>query len=139
MKQKIIFQRNQFLMVHALAIFFGAMFVANAQDASLQGSVTERGIPVPFANVFLAGTPFGTAADEEGNYLIENVPSGKYILKVTVLGYQPFTKKISLSLNEIKTLTINMTASSEQLEETVVTGTLKAVSRSESPVSGRGL
>jgi len=115
-------------------MLFGGMFVANAQNASLQGSIIEEGMPVPFANIFLEGTSFGAAADEEGNYLIADIPSGNYKLKVTVLGYHPFTQKISLVQNETKKLTINLTASSEQLEETVVTGTLKAVSRSESPV-----
>jgi outer membrane receptor for ferrienterochelin and colicins len=50
------------------------------------------------------------------------------------MGYLPYSEEIEISEFTIKRMDINLQASSEQLEETVVTGTLKAVSRSESPV-----
>ncbi|MFA7563816.1 MAG: TonB-dependent receptor [Candidatus Neomarinimicrobiota bacterium] len=40
------------------------------------------------ANVFLVGTALGSATDIEGNYRIESVPAGNYILRVTYIGYK---------------------------------------------------
>ncbi|HNZ36472.1 MAG TPA: carboxypeptidase-like regulatory domain-containing protein [Candidatus Marinimicrobia bacterium] len=40
------------------------------------------------ANVFLVGTALGSATDIEGNYRIESVPSGNYVLRVTYIGYK---------------------------------------------------
>ena len=129
-----MFQSTRFFMVCLLGIVLGGMFISNAQNANLQGLVTEDNTPIAFANVFLESTTYGTATNDNGNFSLDAIPPGKYLLKVTVIGYRPFTRKISLSQNETKKLNINLLTSSEQLEETVVTGTLKAVSRSESPV-----
>jgi outer membrane receptor for ferrienterochelin and colicins len=96
--------------------------------------VSEDGTPIPFANVYLEGTALGTATNEKGIFLLDNVPVGVNLLKVTVIGYLPYSVKVTLTANESKSLSIQVIASSEQLEETVVTGTLKAVRRSESPV-----
>ena len=128
-----MFQSTRFFMVCLLGIVLGGMFISNAQNANLQGLVTEDNTPIAFANVFLESTTYGTATNDNGNFSLDAIPPGKYLLKVTVIGYRPFTRKISLSQNETKKLNINLLTSSEQLEETVVTGTLKAVSRSESP------
>lgn len=105
-----------------------------AQNSEIQGIVSDEFSTIPFANVYLEGTTFGSSSDEEGKYLLKNIPSGKYKLKATVLGYRKFSKSITIAANEKLKISIFLETSSEQLEETVVTGTLKAVSRSESPV-----
>ncbi|WP_209400746.1 TonB-dependent receptor [Pseudozobellia sp. WGM2] len=107
----------------------------SAQNVEINGTVTDSEFPVAFANVYLEGTAFGTATDENGLFTLSNIPSGPYKLKVKVLGYLPFSKKLDLREQGNRNLNITLNETSEQLEETVVTGTLKAVSRSESPVA----
>jgi len=109
-------------------------FSSNAQNSEIHGVIIGDEDPVAFANMYLEGTTLGTSSDEDGKYSLEGIPAGKYTLKVTVLGYRDFSKNISVGENEKLNFSITLFASSEQLEETVVTGTLKAVSRSESPV-----
>ncbi|VAW18357.1 TonB-dependent receptor; Outer membrane receptor for ferrienterochelin and colicins [hydrothermal vent metagenome] len=125
-------KKNLSLLVSCL--FFIGFGTVNAQQAQIKGIVTSDGIPVPFANVYLERTALGAAADDDGAYLLQNIPVGSYQLRATVLGYLPYSKKISLAAGQTKTIAIQLQASNEQLEETVVTGTLKAVRRSESPV-----
>jgi len=66
----------------------------------------------------IPGTSFGTACNEEGYYVIKNLPPGKYQVKATLIGYEGATnsdvtinpqrnKKISF---ELKTSTIEMSA-----------------------------
>jgi outer membrane receptor for ferrienterochelin and colicins len=117
-----------------LYIFCFTLFKANAQNSEIQGVISDELSAIAFANVYLEGTSFGTSSEKNGKYLLKNIPPGKYKLKATVLGYRKFSKSITISANEKLTISIFLEASSEQLEETVVTGTLKAVSRSESPV-----
>jgi outer membrane receptor for ferrienterochelin and colicins len=119
-----------------LIIFFFGLFsaITNAQSAEIRGTVKENRTPVAFANIYLEGTYWGTSSNEEGEYVLQNIPAGTYKLKVTVLGYRDFSKNISISTNQNLKLPIQLTPSSEQLEETVVSGTLKAVRRSESSV-----
>jgi outer membrane receptor for ferrienterochelin and colicins len=108
--------------------------MAHAQNTEVHGIVSDELSPIAFANIYLEGTTIGTSSDEEGNYILKNIPAGTYKLKAKVLGYRNFSKNITITNNSKLSVPIFLTASSEQLEETVVTGTLKAVSRSESPV-----
>ncbi|MFK5974393.1 MAG: TonB-dependent receptor [Flavobacteriaceae bacterium] len=114
-------------------VFFGLNSVY-AQQSQIKGIVSSEGLPIPFANVYLEGTILGAASDADGSFLLSNIPPGSYRLRATVIGYLSYTTKISLKAEETKTVAIQLVAASEQLEETVVTGTLKAVRRSESPV-----
>ncbi len=105
-----------------------------SQTAQIEGVIAEKDIPVPYANVYIKGTSMGASSDEDGFYRIKNVKPGNYDLMVSVVGYLPYSKQIVLHGNTTKVLDIELKPSAEQLEEMVVTGTLKAVSRSESPV-----
>ncbi|WP_291864653.1 TonB-dependent receptor [Maribacter sp.] len=115
-------------------VFLYSCQILNAQESQIKGIVSENNTPVAFANILLKGTLKGTASDENGNFTIKNITPGSYTLYVSVLGYLPYFQKIAIKENENKTFSIELKASSEQLEETVVTGTLKPVKRLESPV-----
>lgn len=86
------------------------------------------------ANVLLKGTEMGSATDIEGVFELTNIQPGNYVLLVSSLGYLPYQTKINLGPAEVKTINISLEPSAESLDETVVTGTLKPVSRLESPV-----
>jgi len=118
----------------ALSLFLFVFSFGYAQKGQIKGIVSEDGTPIPFANVYLEGSTLGTATNEKGTFLLDNVPVGTHLLKVTVIGYLPYSVKVPLTANESKSLSLQIIASSHQLEEKVVTGTLKAVRRSESPV-----
>ncbi|MUH35465.1 TonB-dependent receptor [Zobellia amurskyensis] len=126
---KINLQSSLYL---TLSILFSG--ITSAQNNSISGIISDNEANVPFANIYLKGTKIGTSALEDGSYILNNIPSGTYRLQVSVLGYQDFSTKLTLGENENKSLDIKILPASEQLEEMVVTGTLKAVNRSESPV-----
>lgn len=105
-----------------------------AQTASLKGKVTDNGEPLPLASVVLKGTEMGTATDMDGLFELANIQAGDYVLSVSSLGYLPYQTKIHLGPGESKTINISLETSAESLDEMVVTGTLKPVSRLESPV-----
>ena len=105
-----------------------------AQSASLNGKVTDNGEPLPLANVLLKGTEMGTATDIDGVFELTGIQPGDYVILVTSLGYQPYQTKISLRDGVNKSINIQLESSAQSLDETVVTGTLKPVSRLESPV-----
>ncbi|WP_421802237.1 TonB-dependent receptor [Flagellimonas sp.] len=105
-----------------------------AQSASLNGKVTDNGQPLPLANVLLKGTEMGTATDIDGVFELTGIQPGDYVILVTSLGYQPYQTKISLRDGVNKSINIQLESSAQSLDETVVTGTLKPVSRLESPV-----
>ena len=133
-KIKFVATKNNLHSYLLWSFFILGMVQVYSQNASISGKVISDGKTVPFANIYLEDSLLGTSTDIDGNYLLNDIPSGNYKLKATAMGYLPFTRNISLSENEIKTIAITLIASPEQLDETVVTGTLKPVSRLESPV-----
>lgn len=126
--------RNKKIGYVIVSLFCFVFFSTHAQEGEISGSITDEVASIPFVNVYLEGTMLGTSTDEDGRYVLKNIPAGKYKLKATILGYRTFSKKISIGKRERLKIPIRLMASSEQLEEMVVTGTLKAVRRSDSPV-----
>lgn len=108
--------------------------VANAQTASVKGVVTEGGNSVAFTNIYIKGTTHGTSSDENGNYTISNLSEGNYVLIASAIGYLSYRKTFQITNGEEKIIPIQLEASTQVLDEMVVTGTLKPVSRLESPV-----
>lgn len=106
-------------------------FSANSQ--SISGSVTSGGEPVPFANVFLENTTIGTATDEKGLFKIDNLGPGSYTFKVTAIGYRSYTRSIIID-NRPLTLRIKLLSGEMEMNEVVITGTMKEVNRLETPV-----
>jgi len=89
---------------------------------------------VPFVNIYLKNTQIGTSSNENGDYTLEHITPGSYTLIATAIGYLPHKQKIEISSGDKKNIFIILKPSPETLDEMVVTGTLKAVQRSESPV-----
>ncbi len=70
--------------------------VSVAAGGKIVGKVTDAktGKPLPGTNVFVVGTAMGAATDQNGNYVIYNVPPGKYTLRAMFIGYQTATKPV---------------------------------------------
>ncbi len=115
-------------------VFFGISYILSAQEATISGRITENGVSLPFANILLKNTEIGTSSDTDGYYTLSNVPPGRYVLLATSVGYLPYQATITIGQGETQLVNISMEASTQTLDETVVTGTLKPVSRLESPV-----
>lgn len=64
-----------------------------AVDGKIRGTVkdAETGQPLMGTNVVIQGTMMGSATDENGEFIILNIPVGKYSLVATYMGYQKVT------------------------------------------------
>lgn len=69
---------------------------------SIQGKVFSgtNQEPLPFANVFLSGTTKGTATDESGSFSLNNVPSGKFDLIVSFIGFTTLKTTVQTQLSQ---------------------------------------
>jgi len=73
-----------------------------AQTGKVVGKVTdlETGEPLIGANVILVTTSLGAATDENGEFIILNVPPGKYDIKARYIGYrEKLIKGVNVSVN----------------------------------------
>ncbi|MFC2133414.1 carboxypeptidase-like regulatory domain-containing protein [Bacteroidota bacterium] len=91
--------------VYSLLFFFVLQISLSAQDFNsvVKGKILDKdnGAPVVGANVYIAGTMWGTSSDLKGNYSIKALPSGTLELVVSMIGYEPITKAIVLRNNAI--------------------------------------
>ena len=68
------------------------------ETATLTGRVTDsKGNALMYASVFIANTTLGTISDENGNYLLKNIPFGQHTLVASYVGYD--FQKISINVN----------------------------------------
>ena len=76
--------------------------------------------PLPGANIYLEQTSFGTASDGSGRFTLINIPPGKYVLKVDMIGYKSIRMEdVNVSVN--RTLSLNIEMDATVLEGEVVT------------------
>ena len=112
-------------------LFFG-IHSAFSQN-SISGKVTSEGEALPFVNLYLKRTKLGTSTNNNGFYQLKNIPDGNYTLVISSVGFKP--KSIKISFFGGKTIKRNFTLSeSNSLDEIVISGTLKPVTKSNSPV-----
>src|SRR6056300_1756659 len=117
-------------MKYLIIIISTVSFSLYGQEVS--GRVYSNGEPLAFANVFIKETSKGAMANENGFYTIKGVETGKFTILVSFTGYKTQRKRVTINEENIN-IDFHL-EESEMLDEVVVTGTLKAVSRLESPV-----
>ena len=116
-----------------VVLFLGLCTIAQSQN-SLSGKTFEKGEALPYVNIYLKNTQLGSSSDNNGFYQIKNIPNGMYTVIVSSMGYKTESFKITFQGN--RKITKNFTlVPDNSLDEIVVSGTLRPVSKSASPVS----
>lgn len=123
-----------------LFFLFGCTFILSInvsaygqeQEMNLRGKVVSEGRGVEAAAVTLRGSSFSVKSDAEGKFEFNNVPAGNYILTVSAADYEKFEKSVALFRDTDLSVELNKISSS--LDEVVISGTMKEVSKLESPV-----
>jgi outer membrane receptor for ferrienterochelin and colicins len=94
---------------------------------------TENGDEIPYANVYLKKTKIGTSSNNNGFYELKNITKDRYTLIISSIGYK--TQSIKIHITNDKKITKNIILlEDDSLDEIVISGTLKPVSKTNSPV-----
>lgn len=97
-------------------------FYGQAQTtATIRGKVTDpSGNPVPYINIFIKSTQWGTASDEQGNFLIRNITPGSYTLRLQGIGVKSQNRGVQLETGQVLELDFTVREDISQLDEVVV-------------------
>ncbi|SDG71509.1 TonB-dependent receptor [Winogradskyella thalassocola] len=120
MRLIILFVLTSFIPIHAQSTY------------EIKGKVTAEGEALPYTNIYIETTTKGSTTDENGFFSIKNLEPGIYYVAASFAGYTTQKKKVEIT-NADLTLNFNLNYN-ESLDEVIITGTLKPVSRLESPV-----
>ena len=100
-------------------------YLSHGQDYSISGKILDtNNNAIEFANVIVfnedqSAILNGTSTDENGFFILNNLDSNIYILKVSFIGYQVYEQKIVLEGNlDLKTITLEDDI--ESLDQVVV-------------------
>ncbi|MAT54026.1 MAG: TonB-dependent receptor [Saprospirales bacterium] len=93
-----------------------------AQNGTISGKVSLSGEDLPLEGiaVFLDGTNYADITNSQGLYKITGIPSGKYKLVSSSIGYNTFSKEITINGDESLTIDIPLVETVLGLPEAVV-------------------
>ena len=100
----------------------------NQLGGTLSGKIVDQksGDDIIGANIYIVDTKLGASTDIDGKFIIKRIPEGKYIVRVSFLGYE--TKSISdveIKLNEITSLNVSISEDQGiQQQEVVVSASV---------------
>ena len=113
------------ILISTMILVF-VLALAGVLSAGVTGKVTGKVIdaetkePLPGANITIVGTFFGSATNVDGEYIILNVPPGKFNLKAQFIGYRSVTvQEVIVSVD--LTTEVNFELPSEALAMSSIT------------------
>ena len=111
-----------FLKYGLLACFLLVSILGFSQTIKISGEIIdESSQPMPGISVSLKGNVSkSTATDKNGAFVLSGLQEGNYTISITSIGYQPFTKELSLKADY--KLDVKMQPLSTGLEQVVVVG-----------------
>ena len=110
-------------------IFVG--FVYAGTDGTVRGRVIdETGQPMASAQVFIKELGKGTMADLDGNYILLNIPVGKYDVHCMVIGYkEKIVTDVDIIMDQTVWLNFDMQVSAVQGDAITVTSERQMVEK----------
>ena len=126
---------------HLIILFLFVSSILLAEGTGIiRGTVTDssNNEPLVGANVLIVGTSIGTAADIDGKFTIQNIPVGKYSLKVIYVGYKKSIQTVIVTSDSTTIISVKLAGQPIQ-EEVIVTaqakGQLSAINQQLSVVA----
>lgn len=121
---------------YILAILLFSITNLSAQNRVITGKVNaSTGEAILSASVSVLKTLFGNITDTAGVYKIGSLPSGTYTLRASAIGYKTASRTITIGKDLTNTVNFVLAANEgTAINDVVITGTLKEVSRLNSPV-----
>jgi TonB-dependent SusC/RagA subfamily outer membrane receptor len=108
-----------------LAVLAADAATVHAQQAgTVQGLVIDGGTrrPVAGAQVSLVGTQIAQLTNEQGRFMLLNVPAGTHTVRVELLGYNTVTREVVVTAGQQSTVNFALEVAALELREIVVTG-----------------
>ena len=112
-------------------VFIFTQIIVNAQDFIVTGKVFSQGQPLSSASVFVKGNNSGVTTNVQGQFSIHISNIVNPQLVISYLGHKSQIKKISSKATDLGIIELEL---DNKLEEVVVSGTLKPISKLDSPV-----
>ncbi|MCF7823230.1 MAG: TonB-dependent receptor [Candidatus Marinimicrobia bacterium] len=111
-------------LIIVLALISSVTATAQSNYGRMNGFLkdADTGEPLLFANVSLRNTGIGSASNNDGYYIISNIPPGEYTLQILMMGYTRTEKSVRVVAGLEERHDFEIRPISIEGEEVVVTG-----------------
>lgn len=114
-----------------LTVFSLSLF---AQNGTISGKIYgANNTSLPGASVIIKGTTTGTVSNLDGDFTIEKVANGSYVLQVSFVGYD--AQEVKVNVPQAAGLSITLIENAVALDQYVVTGVFDKRTQMESSVA----
>lgn len=113
---------NRQLCVTALVVLLAGVTLAGT-TGKIRGRVTDKanGEGLAGATVVVLGTQLGATAGPDGEYIIINVPPGRYDLRASMVGYGPLVvQQVRVEVDQTANISAQLSESAVEMADVVV-------------------
>src|SRR5690606_26942490 len=92
---------------------------------NITGVVTNQATnqPVASAQIFIAGSQRGGLTNQQGRYLLANIPAGEHEVRATLIGFSQASARVTVAPGETVQLDLQLSESAITLGAVIVTAT----------------
>ena len=126
--------KNTFIVFFSIALLCG--YQAFGQY-TISGSVLDMDTQEPLvgAAAVLKGTTTGSSTGVDGSFKIEGVPSGKYTVVISFVGYESIGKEVTVANENIDLGSISLYEAAFMFDQVVISGARQAEKITETPAT----
>lgn len=95
------------------------------QRGSIAGQVVDGSTNTPLVGVHVGvgGTTLGAVTNQEGRYVVTQVPAGTHELRISLLGYKSLNQTVSVTAGATATADVMLSQTAVEIEGIIVTAT----------------
>ena len=120
------------LIISICVLIMAGVIPAKGQHTVFTGRIMNDSIPLAGATVEIRKLKKTTVSDTNGFFSFLDIQPGNYLVHISMVGFESLHENIKIG--EEKKNVFNLVTSVSSLDEVVVTGTMKAIQKKESPI-----
>ncbi|RFS26971.1 TonB-dependent siderophore receptor [Chitinophaga silvatica] len=119
-----------------LLFSFSVITKAQTSTGTIKGKITTSdGEPAAFVTVQIKQNSRGTVTDEKGEFTFRRVSTGPHTLEVSLVGYEPLSKTVTVGGNQTSDVSLQLQVSKTQLTEVTIIGKNKLANKESEQVA----
>ncbi|MBC7902740.1 MAG: TonB-dependent receptor [Gemmatimonadaceae bacterium] len=123
---------TSFLFGHPIVFSQTSTTISSVTRVTVSGQVSDGNEALAGASLYFPDLRIGARSDSAGNYIIRNIPRGRWLLEVSYLGHASVVESVDLNGNVQRNFTLRI--SHAENEAVTVTGVSSATSVRRTPI-----
>jgi iron complex outermembrane recepter protein len=122
---------SRLYLITILFLSSGSLLAQNELSGKVKNAKDNTGLTG--ASIYISDLKLGAYSDADGNYKIQSLPTGTYLVEVSFIGFASQVQRLAISGST--TADFELPESRIQLNEVIVTGVASATEKQKSPIN----